>query len=215
MECKTYAYARVSSKSQCLARQIEVLREHVSDERDIITDKASGKDMERQGWLMLKKQLLRVGDTLVIKELDRLSRNMERIKTEWRELTEMGVNIVVVDTPILNTKGKSDLEKSLISNIVFELLAYLAQKQRDKIRSAQEEGIKAAKERGVKFGRSKIEIDDEKLLKLHGEYLKRLRTVASIVQELGVSRKTYYRRLEESKVRLLESQVTIRDFQSE
>ena len=98
------------------------------DERDIITDKISGKDFNRQGYVMLKTQILRQGDTLAVKELDRLGRNYEQIKDEWRELQQSGIDIVILDMPILNTREKSDLEKSLIANIVFELLAYLAEK---------------------------------------------------------------------------------------
>ena len=108
---KIYGYARVSSKDQKLDRQIDALKNYGINERDIITDKQSGKDFNRTGYITLKSQLLRPGDTLVIKELDRLGRNMEMIKVEWQEIQENGVNIVVIDTPLLNTEGKSDLEK--------------------------------------------------------------------------------------------------------
>lgn len=140
---RTYGYARVSSTEQNLDRQIEALTEYGVDERDIITDKQSGKDFQRSGYLALKQQMLREGDTLVIKEMDRLGRDYEAIKNEWQELQRMGVDIVIIDTPILNTKEKSDLEKSLICNIVFELLAYTAEKERRKIRTRQAEGHKA------------------------------------------------------------------------
>ena len=113
---RTYGYARVSSTEQNLDRQIEALTEYGVDERDIITDKQSGKDFQRSGYLALKQQMLREGDTLVIKEMDRLGRDYEAIKNEWQELQRMGVDIVIIDTPILNTKEKSDLEKSLICN---------------------------------------------------------------------------------------------------
>ena len=125
---KLYGYARVSSKEQNLDRQIEALKEYGVNERDIITDKQSGKDFNREGYKTLKEQLLRSGDVLVIKELDRLGRNMAQIKEEWNDLQAKEINIVVIDTPILNTEGKSNLEKPLISNIVFELLSYMAEK---------------------------------------------------------------------------------------
>lgn len=154
---KIYGYARVSSKDQKLDRQIDALKNYGINERDIITDKQSGKDFNRTGYITLKSQLLRPGDTLVIKELDRLGRNMDMIKVEWQEIQENGVNIVVIDTPLLNTEGKSDLEKKLISNIVFELLSYMAEKEREKIKTRQAEGIKKAKENGKHLGRPKAE----------------------------------------------------------
>ncbi len=108
---------------------------------------------------MLKNELLRENDTLVIKELDRLGRNKDMIKEEWNELINRGINIEVIDMPVINTSGKSDLEKSLIVNIVFELLTYMAEKERLKIRKRQREGIDALKERngGKGIGRPAIE----------------------------------------------------------
>lgn len=160
---KTYAYARVSTKEQNLDRQIEAIHAYCKendiklDERDLINDKQSGKDFNREGYLTLKNSLLRDGDTLIIKELDRLGRDMTMIKEEWQDLLKKGVSIIVIDTPILNTVGKTDLEKTLISNIVFELLSYMAEKERVKIRQRQEEGISAAKSKGIKFGRPGLE----------------------------------------------------------
>lgn len=155
---KTYGYARVSSKEQSLDRQIKALEEYGVDSRDIITDKQSGKDFNRDGYKTLKNSLLRYGDTLVIKELDRLGRNMKMVKEEWQDLQRMGVNIILLDNPILNTIGKTDLEKTLINNIVFELLSYMAEKERKKIRQRQMEGIEQLKKRngGKGIGRPSI-----------------------------------------------------------
>lgn len=133
----SYGYARISSRDQSLSRQIVALHDYGLDDRHIITDKASGKDFAREGYQTLKTQLLRAGDTLVIKELDRLGRNYTQIKTEWQELLQKGVEIVVLDTPMLNTTNKSDLEKKLIANIVFELLAYMSEKERLRIHARQ------------------------------------------------------------------------------
>ena len=154
---KLYGYARVSSKEQNLDRQIESLKDYGVNERDIITDKQSGKDFNREGYRTLKEQLLRSGDVLVIKELDRLGRNMAQIKEEWNDLQAKEINIVVIDTPILNTEGKSNLEKTLISNIVFELLSYMAEKERVKIKQRQAEGIANAKAKGKHLGRPRVE----------------------------------------------------------
>ena len=150
---KIYGYARVSSKEQNLDRQIESLKRYGVEERDIITDKQSGKDFNREGYITLKNSLLREGDILIIKELDRLGRNMDQIKQEWQELEKLGVNIVVLDNPVLNTEGKTDLERKLIGNIIFELLTYMAQKEREKIKQRQREGIDAAKALGKHLGR--------------------------------------------------------------
>ncbi|AGK96666.1 recombinase family protein [Clostridium pasteurianum] len=162
MKNKIFAYIRVSSKDQNTDRQMDAINEYCKsndinlDERDIYTDKASGKNFNREKYQALKINF-REGDTLIIKELDRLGRDMVMIKEEWHELTKSHINIVVIDTPILNTTNKTDLEKSLISNIVFELLAYMAQKERLKIKQRQSEGIAAARAKGKHLGRPKAE----------------------------------------------------------
>lgn len=191
MASKIYGYARVSTKEQNLERQIQALKEYGIGDRDIITDKASGKDFNRNGYITLKESLLREGDTLVIKELDRLGRNMEQIKKEWRALEEKGINLIVLDNPILNTKGKTDLEKKLISNIVFELLSYMAEKEREKTKQRQAEGIAMAKENNVKFGRPRIEMPKE-----FKEVYARVKlgeiTSVKAMQILGLKKNTYY-----------------------
>lgn len=150
---KTYAYTRVSTKEQNLDRQLESIINYCKDnhieideDRDIIKEKKSGKDFKRERYLALKEGLLRPEDTLIIKELDRLGRNMAMIKEEWQDLQKMNIDIIVIDTPILNTVGKTDLEKTLISNIVFELLSYMAEKERVKIKQRQAEGLAAMKQ---------------------------------------------------------------------
>lgn len=151
-----FAYVRVSSKEQNIERQLQAVREYDKSitEDNIYIDKESGKDFNREKYQELKK-ILRKDDTLIIKELDRLGRNMQAMKDEWNELVKRGVNIIVIDTPILNTTNKSDLEKNLIGNIVFELLAYMAEKERQKNKQRQIEGIAIAKEKGVYKGRDK------------------------------------------------------------
>ncbi|MEN7752677.1 recombinase family protein, partial [Clostridioides difficile] len=142
-ESKVYGYARVSTQEQSFDRQIQALEKYGVNSRDIVMEKQSGKDFNRPLYQNLKENMLRAGDTLVVKELDRLGRDMEMIKSEWQYLIDKGVNIIILDTPILNTSNKTNLEKSLISNIVFELLSYMAEKERLKIRQRQMEGIKA------------------------------------------------------------------------
>lgn len=150
---RTWAYCRVSSASQSLQRQIDQCLAYGVGEREIICEKASGKDFNRESYLALKEQMLRSGDTLVITELDRLGRDYELIKTEYKELGDLGISIVILDNPALSTADKTDLERTLISNIIFELLAYCSEKERQKIKIRQRQGIDSALQNGIKFGR--------------------------------------------------------------
>ena len=191
---KTFGYARVSSTDQNLARQIESLNKFGIDERDIFIDKQSGKDFNREQYLLLKK-MLRNGDTIVIKELDRLGRDMAGIKSEWNYFLENGININILDMPILNTSNKSDLEKRLISDIVLSLLSYLAEKERLKIRQRQMEGISIAKANGVYKGRKRKVI--ENFNSIYDTWKKGEITALKACEELNISSPTFYRRVKE------------------
>ena len=158
MENKIFGYVRVSAKDQNEIRQIESLLKEGIDQRDIFIDKQSGKDFEREQYQILKK-VLRRGDTLFVHSLDRFGRNKEQILEEWRELTkEKGVDIVVVDMPLLDTRKYKDSMGSLITDIVLQLLSWLAEEERNKIRTRQREGIDIALKKGVRFGRPPAEI---------------------------------------------------------
>lgn len=191
---KTFGYARISSADQNLARQIQALKEFQIDERDIFLDKQSGKDFDREQYLLLKK-ILRRGDTLVIKELDRLGRNMDGIKSEWNYFLENGININILDMPILNTADKSDLEKRLISDIVLSLLSYLAEKERLKIRQRQMEGITIAKANGIYKGRKRKDIND--FNSVFEKWKEGEITAVQACKELSISSPTFYRRVKE------------------
>jgi len=158
-----FAYTRVSTKEQNTDRQLQAISDYATSNNltvdRIFEEKASGKDFNREVYQGLKLAL-RAGDTLIVKELDRLGRNMEQIKDEWRELERSGIDIIVIDNEMLNTANKSDLERTLIANIVFELLSYMAQKEREKIRKRQAEGITLAKTKGKYAGRKPIERDN-------------------------------------------------------
>ena len=200
---KIFGYARVSSKEQNLDRQIDALREYgITDERDIVIDKVSGKDFNRNGYKLLTTQLLRPGDTLVIKELDRLGRNMDQIKKEWNSLVQRDINIIVIDTPILNTSGKTDLEKTLISNIVFELLSYMAEKEREKIRQRQAEGIKALKDRngGKGIGRPKTDIPNN-FEEVYNSWRAGSITAKVAMEQLNLKRTTFYKLVKEHEAK--------------
>ena len=195
---KIYGYARVSTKEQNLDRQLEALKGYGVDERDIITDKASGKNFNREGYTTLKNSLLRKDDTLVIKELDRLGRDMAQIKEEWQELQAKGINIIVIDTPILNTEGKTDLEKQLISNIVFELLSYMAEKERAKIKQRQAEGIQALRDKnnGKAKGRPRVEAP-ENFKEEYENWKSGKQTATETFTKLGLSKAKFYRLVKE------------------
>ena len=191
---KIFGYARISSADQNLARQIEAFKEFKIDERDIFLDKQSGKDFDREQYLLLKK-ILRRGDTLVIKELDRLGRDMDGIKAEWNYFSENGININILDMPILNTTDKSDLEKRLIMEIVLSLLSYLAEKERLKILQRQMEGIAIAKSNGIYKGRKRKELVD--FNSIYSRWRDGEITAVQACKELSISSPTFYRRVKE------------------
>ena len=192
MRGRLFGYARVSTTDQHLDRQIDALKNYGVAERDIITDKFSGKDFNRKGYIALKENMLRPGDILVVKELDRLGRNYDQVKNEWRELQKMGVDIVIIDMPLLNTAEKSDLEKSLIANIVFELLAYTAEKERQKIKVRQAEGIKLALEKGVQFGRPRVAIPENFYIECRN-WLEGEQSAVTTMRKLGMKKTTFYK----------------------
>lgn len=156
-----YAYGRVSSADQNLNRQIDSFIANGVPESRIFTDKKSGKDFERENYTLLISKLKK-GDLLVIMSIDRLGRNYDMIITEWRRITqEIGADILVLDMPILDTRSRADnLTGKLISDIVLQLLSYVAQKERENIKARQREGIAAAKRRGVRFGRPQATLPD-------------------------------------------------------
>ena len=148
----TYGYVRVSTKDQNEARQMIAMQEFGIDEKHIFLDKQSGKDFNRPQYQKLIRKLKK-GDTLVIKSIDRLGRNYDEIIDQWRTITkEKEVAIVVLDMPLLDTRQGRDLTGTLISDIVLQLLSYVAQTEREFIKRRQAEGIAAAKAKGVKFG---------------------------------------------------------------
>ena len=151
-----FAYCRVSTKDQNLDRQTEAMKKAGILPAHIICEKESGRNMDRPIWLRLKYRM-RSGDTLTIMSIDRLGRNYDEILKTWRELTEKGIGIVVLAMPILNTAKDRDLTGRLISDIVLQLLSYVAETERAFIKKRQAEGIAAAKARGVKFGREPME----------------------------------------------------------
>lgn len=155
MESRTYYYARVSSKEQNLDRQIAAFKALGAQEREIITDKESGKDLERAGYQALKNAILRRGDTLVIKSLDRLSRNKADIKNELQYFKDNGIRLKVIDLPttMMELPEGQEWVFEMVNNILIEVLGTIAEQERANIRQRQAEGIEAAKASGKKLGR--------------------------------------------------------------
>jgi DNA invertase Pin-like site-specific DNA recombinase len=155
-----FGYIRVSSKDQNVARQLESMLKLGISAENIHTDLESGKDFNRKDYIRLK-QRLREGDILYIKSIDRFGRNYKEIRKEWAELTQKEIEIKVIDMPLLDTTLHKDILGNLISDIVLEVLAYVADKERSDIKTSQREGIKAAKDNHVVFGRPKIPLPKE------------------------------------------------------
>ena len=154
-----YAYVRVSTAEQNEARQLEALGGLVPKER-IFVDKQSGKDFKRPQYRRMVRRMKK-DDLLYIKSIDRLGRNYGEILEQWRYLTrEKGVDIVVLDMPLLDTRRGKDLMGTFLSDIVLQVLSFVAENERTNIRQRQAEGIAAAKARGVKFGRPPIPLPD-------------------------------------------------------
>jgi len=157
---KTYGYIRVSSTDQNEDRQLIAMRERAVPTGNIYMDKQSGKDFERPQYRRLVKKL-KPGDLLYILSIDRLGRNYQEIQDQWRLLTrETGVDICVIDMPLLDTRQGKDLMGTFIADLTLQILSFVAENERLNIRSRQAEGIAAAKARGVRFGRPRTALPD-------------------------------------------------------
>ena len=198
-----YAYARVSSDSQNLDRQITALTPYVSDARCLITDKASGKNFERKGYRMLvgteeTMPLLHKDDTLVITSLDRLGRDYESVRKEYAHITQdLGVDIIILDMPILNSCKEQGLEKKFLASLVLEVLAFNAAKERESIKRRQAEGIACAKAKGMRFGRPTI-AKPENWQEVTTEWEKGSITAREAMTRLGLKPNTFYRLLKKA-----------------
>lgn len=194
MDNRVYGYARVSTREQNEDRQLEALTKFGVPEQNIIVDKASGKDTEREGYQYLKRQILRKGDTLVIKELDRLSRSKADIKRELEEFKAMGIRVKILDIPTTLTDFPPEQEwvMEMINAILIEVLGAIAENERRKIRARQREGIEAAKRKDVKFGRPAKPLPGNWREVLE-EVRDGKRKPVDAMRELGISRSAYYR----------------------
>lgn len=195
---KKYGYIRVSTREQNLERQKQAMKEEKIEDKNIYADQMSGKDFDRPQYNKLMKKL-KQGDLLVIKSIDRLGRNYTEILEQWRIITKIKkANIQVIDMPLLNTNTvHGDLTGVFISDLVLQILAYVAETERSFIKQRQAEGIEIAKKNGVKFGHPKMEIPEEfeDYYRLWKEKKISIREGAKAV---GMSSSTFYRRCMEN-----------------
>ncbi len=160
MENQIYGYVRVSSMDQNEDRQMIALNKVNVPKKNIFVDKLSGKDFNRPQYKKLAKRL-KMGDLLYILSIDRLGRDYEEIQNQWRILTkEIGVDICVLDMPLLDTRNGKDLMGTFIADLVLQILSFVAQSERENIKKRQAEGIQAAKAKGIKFGRPPLPLPD-------------------------------------------------------
>ena len=188
----TYAYARVSARDQNLQRQIAAFTEFGIDQNRIFSDKKSGKNFERKEYKRLIKKL-RSGDLLVIKSIDRLGRNYDQIIAEWAHITNVvGADILVLDMPLLDTRTKTDtLVGKFISDIVLQVLSFVAENERENIRERQADGIKIAKQNGVKFGRPRRQYSDE-FIAVAKDYIDKRISTGNAIKLLKLRRENFY-----------------------
>ena len=192
-ENKKFGYIRVSHKDMCLARQTEAMLEYGINERDIFADKQSGKDTNRPQYQALK-QVLRRGDVVVIKSIDRLGRKYDDIKEEWNDIVNnIGADIEVIDMPVLNTTNKDNaLIGKVITDVVLNLLGYVAEQERTFIKQRQQEGIEIAKKQG-KFAKATKIQPPANFKELFEKAAQGKMTHIQVMKELNLNKTTYYR----------------------
>ena len=195
----TYGYVRVSSTDQNEDRQMIALHQVGVEVKHIFIDKQSGKDFERPQYKKMVKKM-RHGDLLYVLSIDRLGRNYDEIQHQWRILTkEIGIDVCVIDMPLLDTRRSKDLLGTFVADLVLQVLSFAAHNERDNIRKRQAEGIAAAKARGVHMGRPVINAppDFEQIVK---SWEKKEITMEDAMKRCGMSETTFYRRRREMRL---------------
>ncbi len=199
---KTYYYARVSTTEQNLDRQIELFRSLGAEDRDIITDKQSGKSLNRTGYNALKNAILRAGDTLVIKSLDRLSRSKTDIKNELKYFKDNNIRLKVADLPttMIDLADEQSWVIDIINNILIEVLSSIAEQEYNTIHQRQSEGIAAAKAKGKHLGRPKL-IKPDNWDSVISEYKESRITAKEAMTRLNLKRSSFYKLLKSENER--------------
>ena len=196
MDNKKFGYIRVSSKDQNEGRQLEAMKKLGLSERDIFMDKQSGKDFERAQYQLLKR-IIRKNDVLYIHSLDRFGRNKEEILNEWNDITKnIQADIVVMDMPLLDTTQYKDSLGTFIADLVLQILSWMAEEERDRIRKRQREGIDVALQNGTIFGRPKVTVTEE-FKEAYASWKSGEITAVKAMQEIGVKKTTFYKLIRE------------------
>lgn len=196
LDSRKFGYVRVSAKDQNENRQVESMKEIGIGDRDIFIDKQSGKNFDRENYQLMKR-MMRKGDTLYIHSLDRFGRNKEYILNEWRKLNkEIGIDIVVLDMPLLDTTKHKDSIETFISDLILQVLSWIAKDERERIRKRQREGIDLALANGVKFGRPSIQITDE-FIQAYEKWKTGKITAVRAMDEAGMKKSSFYKMVKE------------------
>lgn len=202
MENRIYYYARVSTKEQNLDRQLAAFKALGASERDIITDKESGKNLDRAGYQALKTTMLRAGDTLVVKSLDRLSRNKGDIKAELQYFKEHGIRVKIIDLPTTMADFPIGQEwvLEMINNILIEVLGTIAEQERATIKQRQREGIESARSKGKHLGRPPLQ-KPENWKVVYTIWQSGAITAKEAMRRTGLKRSSFYRLVKEENGR--------------
>lgn len=196
MDNRIFGYIRVSTREQNISRQLKAMYDNGVIDRDLYIDKQSGKDFNRIEYQKMK-MVLREGDMVIIKSIDRLGRNYTQILEEWNDITKnINADIIVLDMPLLDTRQHKDLLGTLINDIVLQLLSYVAENERDNIKKRQAEGIAIAQEKGIKFGRPNAKYPDnwDEVYKLWKA--KKIKAIGAM-KELNLKKTTFYKLVKE------------------
>ncbi len=197
---EVYGYVRVSSIEQNEDRQMIELKKVGVSGSHIFMDKQSGKDFHRMNYEKLVSQLQK-GDLLYIMSIDRLGRNYAEIQNQWRMLTkEIGIDICVIDMPLLDTRNGKDLMGTFIADLVLQILSFVAENERENIRKRQEQGIAAAKKRGVRFGRPESKVPDN-FQSIVRAWERGNIKIDDVLEKCQMSKSTFYRRLREMRLK--------------
>ncbi len=195
-----YGYARVSSAEQNEERQMIALKKAGVSASHIFMDKQSGKDFHRTNYEKLVSRL-REGDLLYILSIDRLGRDYVEIQNHWRMLTkEIGIDICVLDMPLLDTRKGKDLMGAFIADLVLQILSFVAENERENIRKRQEQGIAAAKNRGVRFGRPESKVPND-FINMVKAWERGHIKLDEVIEKCQISRSTFYRRVREIRLK--------------
>ena len=188
-----FGYVRVSTKEQNPDRQYEAMKPFKIPKANLYCDRQSGKDFQRPAYQKLLRRLQR-GDVLIVKSIDRLGRNYDEILEQWRIITkQIHADIIIIDMPLLDTRVKNgDLTGTFVADLVLQILAYVAQTEREFIKQRQAEGIAIAKAKGVRFGRTPAEMPPETLC-MKQKWLNGEISIRKAAAQLGVSSSTFYR----------------------